>query len=86
MARYTVVIPLTYRHGPGTKSHLSPDGGKTTLCQVENNAKGLDVLPNNWWGGPGDVTACRAAIRRWWPARELCRNCETIHESNQEKR
>lgn len=36
--RYYLMLPVTKRSGPGTKSHLSEDR-KSTLCKIENNAR-----------------------------------------------
>jgi hypothetical protein len=77
--RYSLVVPRTWRSGPGHSSHLSPDGGKTTLCKVENNALGLKPLG---FGAEertfASVEAAERFIHSAHTCRTLCNNCRTI--------
>jgi hypothetical protein len=72
---FTLVVPKTNRAGPGHRSHLSPDGGRTTLCRVEKNAHGLSRLFPNQIPASTDVVALKAAAKQW-SCRFLCSNCE----------
>lgn len=71
---YLLVVPETRRSGPGHKSHLSPDGGKTTLCRVENNARGLVPYRTD------EPVPLEEIAKLELYARTLCANCRDLVE------
>ena len=75
---YTLVVPRTWRSGPGHRSHLSPDGGRTTLCKVENNIHQRPPLEKLFPhliapSADADALAKKAAHHS---CRRLCANCQ----------
>ena len=76
-ATYALVIPKTFKSGPGHRSHLRPVGMRKsfTLCGLEKNGVRVEAPP--WRCTPGDVEHCIAEADRV-SCRRLCANCIAI--------
>lgn len=82
---YTLVVPKTWRSGPGHRSHLSPRKG-VTLCGVEKNVpRGMAPLFPHQIAPSSDVERLRREANRY-SCRRLCANCYSMATRSEEKK